>query len=111
MLESLESRHAQVILLQETQHFIYDDGSSAGLAWPMLREQRVSNGSGPNTATAVKQQLMKFVRATKMAERCTLVLFQGTLILVRLHPTKHTERVEMQGQQFELLSEANKGVN
>ena len=64
----------------------YDDDSSSGLGWAMLRNQRGLNGRGPKTVIAVNRPLMIFTRATKMAERWAMVLIgtsYGDPLLVR----------------------------
>ena len=93
-LQNLGSVQAQVVLLEEPQtshtkttHLLAWDGA-------MLRIQRGSNGRG-EAALAAEQPLVKFVRATKIAERSTVVPV-GTLILLSLYLPDTWKGREMQ---------------
>ena len=78
-VQHLGSVQAQVLLLQETQIYKCDDGSSAALG-AVLRGQRCSTRRGPEPALVVKHLLMNFVRSIKMAEKWAMVLV-CTLVL------------------------------
>ena len=53
-LQNFGSVQAQVLLLQETPNFKYDDHSSAGLGWTLLRNQRGSNWRAPKSGHCSK---------------------------------------------------------
>ena len=73
----------------------------------MLGNQRCSNWRGAKAAIALKQPLMKFVRAAKMTERWAMVPM-GTLVWASLFLP---EGIEMHGPQGELLRKVSNEIN